>query len=346
MKTALVAGASLMALAVISLSAIRFGVAGIDWRTIGAVVLSETGLHPAADVDVSAVERVIVWHLRLPRLIAGMLVGAYLAVAGALLQGLLRNPLASPDILGVSSGAALGAVTAITLGWGVLSIWSVPLCAFGGALVTVVLIDRLAATTLGASTTVLVLCGVALTSVLGALTSFVLTFGIEQYEIGQQIVFWLMGGLTNRGWEHVLMVVWLVPLCGLAMLAFQRDLNLFAVGEEEATSLGVEVPTVKRAVLVTAAALTGAAVSVAGVIAFIGLVVPHIVRLVVGPDHRVVLPLSALGGALLLVGIDLLSRLIIPQREVHLGILISGLGGPFFLYLVLAQHRKGGAYGA
>lgn len=344
MRASWLAALCLLILLVVSVTSIRLGVAGIGWRKIVAVISSETGVR-GPDPSVTQAEHVIIWHLRLPRLIAGMLVGAYLGVAGTLLQGLFRNPLAGPDVLGVSSGAALGAVIAITLGWGVTSIWSVPLCAFAGALMTVILIDRLAATRIGSSTTVLVLCGVAITSVLGALTSFVLTFGIEQYEIGQQIVFWLMGGLTNRSWEHVFMVAWFVPLCGLAVLLFQRELNLLAVGEEEATSLGVEVGTYKRAILVTSAALTGASVSVAGIIAFVGLLVPHIVRLIVGPDHRVVLPLSALCGALLLVMMDLLSRIILPQREIPLGILISGMGGPFFLYLVLAQHRRGAAYG-
>jgi len=176
-------------------------------------------------------------------------------------------------------------------------------------------------------------------SIAGALTSLVLSFSATEWEIGRQILFWLMGGLANRTWDHVFMVFPFFLVCVVAASLFSRELNLMMTGEEAAMALGVDTVRTKRWILAVAAGVAGAAVSVSGVIGFVGLLVPHMVRLVVGPDHRRLLLSCMLAGAVLVMGMDFLSRLIMGPQEIRLGILTSALGGPFFLYLIV-RHRK------
>ncbi|MGH8593415.1 MAG: FecCD family ABC transporter permease [Gammaproteobacteria bacterium] len=340
MRSRFVLVVCLVLLVATALAGIRYGVADLSYSRILDVVLVETGLRPEDQTALSAQERAIIWHIRLPRVLTGALVGAALALSGALLQGLFRNPMASPGIIGVSTGGALGATSAIALGLSSLSLWAVPLMAFNGALLSGFLVYALATRHGRTPLATLLLCGLAMNSITGALTSLVLSFSVREWEIGRQVLFWLMGDLSNRTWEHVAMIAPFLAVCAAASAFFPRELNLMMTGEESAMSLGVDTVRTKRLLLTVAAAAAGAAVAVAGVIGFVGLLVPHIVRLLLGPDHRQLLPVSLLAGAVFLMGMDVLARILLRSQEIRLGILTSGLGGPFFLYLILRHRRR------
>jgi iron complex transport system permease protein len=269
-------------------------------------------------------------------------VGAALAIAGAQMQGLFQNPMASPDVIATSSGAALGAVLAIALGFAQISLLWLPLWAFAGALISLTIIYSL--TTRGGHTPIamLLLAGVALNALVGAMMSFVITLQGVRFEVAQEILFWVMGGLDSRMWMHVWICAPFIVIGVIVSLLFARELDLFLAGEETAASLGVDVQRMKRIILVTSALLTGAAVAVSGVIGFVGLIVPHVVRLLVGPAHRRVIPASGLIGATFLVLTDLIARTVRPPQEVALGIITAALGAPFFLYLLVKQRREVG----
>ncbi len=281
----------------------------------------------------------ILVFLRLPRVITAVLVGSSLAVCGVVMQGLFRNPMASPDILGVSAGGSLGAVTAITTGIAPLSLYTLPLFTIVGALLSASLVYVLSTTRRTTSLLYIVIAGMAISSFLNGLTSVFLLFS-NQYEISRYI-FWTMGGLDSRTWQHVLTSLpVLVP--GMVVLGFfARELNLFSLGEEGALSLGVRVEWTKRALLGIAAVVTGVTIAVAGPIGFVGLLVPHFFRLIVGADHRVLIPAAALGGALFLVLCDLAGRAIIPPFEIRVGIVTGILGAPYLLSLIVRTQRRG-----
>jgi iron complex transport system permease protein len=286
-----------------------------------------------------------IMNLRLPRVLIAALVGAGLAISGCCLQGLFNNPLASPDILGVSSGAALGAVGAIVLGVehvalvGAVAVNVLPLFAFAGALASSIVVYVVATRHGRTPVASLLLAGIALNAILGAGVSFLLTMHIGDVGAARRIVHWLIGGLEDRLWEHVWMAAPFVILGIGAALFLARDLNCLALGEETAASLGVSVQRLKIEILLIVAVASGACVSVSGVLAFVGLVVPHMIRMLIGPDHRRLLPACVLGGAAFLVLVDLISRIAIRPQEIQIGILTSLVGGPFFLML-LVYHRK------
>lgn len=319
---------------------IAIGSTPISTGTVVRVLASR--LLPFAHIRVEDTDVVLIWIVRVPRVLVAALVGAALAIAGAQMQGLFQNPMASPDIIATSSGAAFGAVLTIAVGLAQISLLWLPFGAFAGALLSLAIVYAL--TTRGGHTpiAILLLAGVALNSLIGAMIAFVLTMNHVRFEIAQEILFWVMGGLDSRMWTHV----WICGPCILAgivvSLMFARDLDLFLAGEETAASLGVDVQRVKRVVLVTAALLTSAAVAVSGIIGFVGLIVPHIVRLLVGPAHRRVIPASGLIGATFLVLTDLIARTARPPEEIALGIITAGLGAPFFLYLLVKQRREVG----
>ena len=282
----------------------------------------------------------IVWLLRMPRTVMAALVGAALGVAGAQMQGLFQNPLASPDIIGVSAGGALGGVIALATGLATRSLFYLPMLSFAGALFALVVVYAIATRRARTATTTLLLGGVALNALIGAITSFLITVTWVRYEVSQQIIFWLMGGLANRTWAHVWMAVPGIGVGLVLAVVFARDLDILAAGEEVASSLGVEVERVKRTLLINAALLTGTAVALSGAIGFVGLVVPHAVRLVLGPAHSRLLPASALTGAAFLVFADLLARTLDRPEEVQVGIITAFFGAPFFLYLLMRRSRE------
>jgi len=282
----------------------------------------------------------IVWLLRMPRAAMAALVGGALGVAGAQMQGLFQNPLASPDIIGVSAGGSLGGVLALATGLATRSMFYLPLFAFSGALLALIVVYAIATRRARTGIATLLLAGVAVNALIGAITSFLITVTWVRYEVAQQIIFWLMGGLANRTWSHVWLGIPGFSIGIVLALAFARDLDILAAGEEVASSLGVEVERAKRVLLINAALLTGAAVALSGAIGFVGLVVPHAVRLAIGPAHRRLLPASALTGAVFLVFADLLARTLDRPEEIQVGIITAFFGAPFFLYLLLRRTRE------
>ncbi|MBA53833.1 MAG: iron ABC transporter permease [Pseudomonadales bacterium] len=287
----------------------------------------------------------VVWQIRMPRVCLAVLVGACLAVSGAMVQGLFRNPLADPSLIGVSGGAAVGAAIAIVLGgtWGWFSpSWNLPLFAFfGGALVTA-LVYRLGVGPLGTSVATMLLAGVAINAMTSACISYLATTA-EDVRL-RNLVYWLMGSFNVASWEKV---SWVAPFALLSLVMIPllwKGLNALLLGESEARHLGIQVERLRLKVIVLAALAVGVSVASVGVIGFVGLVVPHIVRLVLGPDHRWLLPGSALLGAALLSLADLAARLVVEPQELPVGVLTAALGAPFFLFLVV-QRRRGQLYG-
>lgn len=273
----------------------------------------------------------IVWQMRFPRVLVAMLVGAGLSSAGLVMQAYFRNSLASPGLLGVSSGGAAGAVLAIAAGWTVWSLWVLPAAAIVGAIVATGAVLILARN--GASTERLLLGGVALNALLGAVTSYVLSGNMGMYGKNAQILFWLMGGLEDRTWEHVVMASPII-VAAAALWPLGRSMDLLSLGEREAQTLGVDVRILRRRLLALSTVLSAVATAVAGAVGFVGLVVPHVLRLLVGPEHRRLVPLSLVGGAAFVLSCDLITRM---SGGLRLGIVTSLIGGPFFLWLLRRQ---------
>jgi len=277
-------------------------------------------------------QRRIVMEIRFPRVLLGALVGGGLALAGATFQALLRNPLAEPYILGISGGASVGAVLVLSLGVGAAS-WPLPLAAFAGALLAILLVFRVAtASGRGMDVRVLLLAGVVVAAFFTACIAFILS--ISEARTVQSAVHWIMGSLAGASWGSVaLTAAYTLPAATL-LLTLARPLNLMAIGEETAHYLGADVERVKRTALALAALLTAAGVATAGVIGFVGLVVPHAIRLLVGSDHRALLPLSFLGGAAFLVLSDVVAQLVLAPTQVPVGVITAFVGVPMFLFLL------------
>lgn len=284
-------------------------------------------------------DAVVMGAIRLPRMAAAALVGAGLASTGAALQAVFRNPMADPAIIGVSSGGALGAVLVIQLGLAAVSRWWTPVGAFAAGLLVVFVIYRIA--TVGGRTAIysLLLAGVAVSSFCSAMVSLALS--LAQTQRMQEMLFWLMGGLDGITWPSDLMVAVFTAI-GIAVYAsYAGALDILSIGEEQAEGVGVHLQRVKQVMFVTAAFVVGACVSVSGIIAFVGLIVPHLMRIFIGPRHRFLLPASALGGAILVLLSDIVARMILLPAEVNVGIVTASLGAPFFLYLL---RRKDSGY--
>ncbi|MGV8083392.1 MAG: FecCD family ABC transporter permease [Coriobacteriia bacterium] len=281
----------------------------------------------------------LVVQMRLPRVLIAAVVGASLAGAGVVYQALFRNPLADPYILGVSSGAGLGAMVALTVTAGAtaLRFGLVPAGAFLGALLTMLLVVRLALHHGRAEATSLLLAGVAVSYVLAAVTSFIMLRAREEM---MALVYWMMGGLGSSSWEYAAMVAPMFALGALVPLLSTRELNLMLLGDERAGHLGLSVERFKLVMLGSASLMTAAAVAVAGSIGFVGLMTPHIMRYLVGSDHRRLLPASLLGGAIVLVLADLVARVILRPTEIPVGIVTAVLGGPFFVWLLVRGRSR------
>ena len=304
--------------------------AGVRFGSVELTTAEVLAALTRGDVEM---HRDIVLQLRLPRTLLGVLVGGGLALAGATFQALLRNPLAEPYILGISGGASVGAVTVLALGWAGLGSWSLPLAAFAGALLAIVLVFRVAtATGQAMDVRVLLLAGVVVAAFFSACIAFILS--ISSARTVQTAVYWMMGSLANTSWQSVLLAaVYTVP-AAVVLIGLARPLNLMAIGEETANYLGADVEGVKRTALVIAALITAAGVAVAGVIGFVGLVVPHAIRLLIGSDHRALLPLSFLGGAAFLTLADLIARVALDPAEIPIGVITAFVGVPIFLVLL------------
>ncbi|MFC1418314.1 FecCD family ABC transporter permease [Streptacidiphilus cavernicola] len=283
----------------------------------------------------------VLWDVRLPRTVLAALVGASLGCAGALMQGLFGNPLADPGIIGVSSGGAVGAVAVIVLGVHTLGQWTAPAAAFAGGLATVLAVYVLSRSGGRTEVVTLVLTGIAVNALCGALIGLLL-FAADPAAV-DQVTFWQLGSLGSASWGQVLAVL---PFAALGLLVAPRyagRLDLLALGEGPARHLGVDVERLRLVLITVVALLTAAAVAVSGVIGFVGLVVPHLLRMAAGPGHRFLLPGSALGGAVVLVAADLAARTVAAPAELPLGVLTALLGSPFFFWLLRrTRARQGG----
>jgi len=304
---------------------------------MASLALGDSNLKPAEVVHAlfhrgDSLASTIVWDIRLPRTLVGVAVGAGLAASGVVMQAFFRNPLASPGLLGVSSGGALGAVIMLALGLQA-SLWAIPFASILGAFMATGAVMLLARR--GASLEHLLLSGVALNALFGAGTSFLLCLTAGQFHVSGQILFWLMGGLENRTWEHVAMGLPGVLLACLVLLPLGRDLNVLCLGEAGAQSLGVNVSRLRWQLVILSTVLTALATAVGGVVGFVGLVVPHLLRLSFGPDHRRLLPMSMLGGAALVLLCDIPTRYL--SSGMRLGVVTALVGAPFLLWLLRRQ---------
>ena len=330
-------------LASVALLALALVLVGAGSVGVGAVPLAPADVWEAlargGAGGGAATSRAIVWDLRLPRILLAALIGGGLAASGAAFQGLFRNPLADPFIVGASGGAALGATLAIVYGaaWGPLPGGAVPLAAFAGAVLAVALVYGVAE--VGGATPViaLALAGTALSTLFSAVVSLLMMLNDRSL---QETYMWLLGGLSGRSWP-ALRASWMYLLAGSAGLALlARPLDALSLGDETAQSLGLSVGRGRALVVLTATLTTAAAVASAGIIGFVGLIAPHIARLLFGAGHARLIPASALLGALLLIVADDLARTVLAPIELPVGIVTAILGGPFFLYLLKARQRE------
>lgn len=308
-------------------------VIGILLRSVGI----ETGWAPDADVAAG-----VVLGIRLPRIVLGLLVGWALAVAGVMMQAIFGNPLADAAVVGVSSGAALGAATSLTFGLVALGAWTTPAFAFAGGLVAVFSVYLVSRSGGRTEVVTLLLTGIAINAIAGAGLALLTFLGTTSTR--EQIVFWQLGSLNGALWQNIALVAPLVVTGSIVALAVARSLDLFALGERTARHLGVRVEALRVVVIVTVALLVCAAVAFAGIIAFVGLVIPHLLRMAIGPAHLPLMITSALGGALLIELADLVARTAVPLADLPIGMLTSLIGGPFFLWLLLRARRNAGGW--
>lgn len=347
-RLAIVCGVLAIALAGALVFGAATGPTSIPARDVADALLHYAGVDRGVDTA-SATYR-IVTIVRLPGLMVAALVGAALACAGATMQGLFRNPLADPGIIGVSAGASFGVVLAMTqlaaltdlwaFDSGPLAgaLWRVPAAAFAGAMLAALIVYALSLQRGRTNLAALLLTGVALNSVLGAITSLLLLRSADASAV-RSVLSWLVGSLEGRGWDYFHVVKWPILASAGLIVIYSRELNLLALGEEDAQSLGVHVARTRLILLALASLMTAAAVSIAGAIAFVGLIVPHMLRLVIGPDHRILLPASLIGGAAFLVLADGVARTVIAPELLPVGTVTALAGGPFFL-LLLWRHRR------
>lgn len=326
---------------VMTVSATGIGTVHIPSREIVSMLLSHVGLvhfprtWPATD-------EIIILQIRLPRVIAAALVGAALSIAGTIFQGLLRNPMADPYVIGTSGGAALGATLGALLAgrFSLLGFGAVPTLAFLGALATMAVVYRLSKVGGRTPVVTLLLAGFAISVILGYTMSFLLIVN-DRLQLNTRIIYvWLLGGISVTRWSQV-GVIAVIVIAGTALaLTLGRSLNALSLGDETAEYLGIPVERHRAAIIVLGSLLTAAAVSGGGLIGFVGLIVPHFLRLLFGPNHTRLLPLAALGGATFLVTADLLSRIAISPTELPVGILTAFIGGPAFLFLLRRSKRE------
>lgn len=338
-RTFLAAVLLLAGLAVLGLVSLVLGAVPVSLADLQAIIFPPSGL-PTDEAERLTGLGFILLHIRLPRILAAIGAGAALAASGAAMQGLFRNPMAGPDILGVSAGSSLGALLAIATGLAGAFILALPLCALAGALATGFFVFSLSRAGRATSLLRVLLAGLAVSSLVGGIISAILMFSPVQDL--KQFIFWTMGGLDGRTWDHV---AWpalplVLSLAGIFLSA--RRLDILALGEEQAFSAGLDVERFKVRLLLLAALACAMAVVMAGPVAFVGLMVPHMIRIIQGPRHRGLIVLSILAGADFLLAADLLGRCLAPPYEIKAGIITALVGGPYFLWLVWHDQRRKG----
>lgn len=286
------------------------------------------------------IERRVVWQLRFPRVVMALTVGAGLAVSGVAMQGLFRNPMASPFILGLSSGAAFGAALAMVFGIALLPGYlAIPSMAFAFCLLTLLLVYNIAKVGGRVPIETLLLAGIAVGAFFSALVNLMTYLAGDDL---QGIVFWMMGDLTQFGWDNVYVVLPMVIFGASIVMYYSRDLNAMMLGDNHAQNLGIEVGKVRVHLLIACAMATAAAVAFVGIIGFVGLVIPHVMRLIVGPDHRILVPTSILAGGIFLLLADVLARWVLAPQVLPIGIITALIGAPYFVYLLRRRRKEVG----
>lgn len=327
------------ALILLSLLSVGTGAYGIPLGDLLGSIAHRAGL---GGEPLDRIGESVLWDVRLPRVVLGLLVGASLGCGGALMQGVFGNPLAEPGVIGISAGAAAGAVASIAFGLGFLGNWTITACAFVSGLGTVLLVYVLSRSGGRTEVVTLILTGIAVNAFAGALIGLFIFFADNAAV--SQITFWQLGSLSQATWDKVLAVL-PCALTGLILApAYARKLDLLALGERPARHLGVDVERLRMVLILVVALLTAAAVAVAGIISFLGLLIPHLLRMAVGPGHRFLVPGSALGGAVVLVGADLAARTLAQPAELPLGVLTALVGSPFFFFLLRRTRRRQGGW--
>ena len=320
------------------LLATMYGGVNVPMKEAVKVLLS---LLPFVQFDYDPMYETILVQIRFARVVVAGLVGAALAISGVVMQSVFRNPMADPGIIGVSSGGAFGGVVAIYFGLATIHSLFIPLMGFVMALLTLFFVYMISTNHGRTSMLTLLLTGIAVSSFLSACTSLLISF--SNAGVMLQIVQWLMGDLNGRDWGHVqiLLIPVLVSIC--LFLYYANDLDIFLLGEEQAQNMGISVQRTRNILLIVASLVTGISVALTGAIGFVGLIVPHMIRMIIGPTHRYLLLASALGGATFLIVADLISRLVIRPAEIQIGIITAFFGAPFFIYLILKNKKKGDA---
>jgi len=342
-STRLLIGGATAGLCVAAFLSLSIGATGITLASLPRVLTAMLTGRYEADV---AREQLVLIDIRLPRLLLGLFVGAALAVAGAMMQGMFRNPLADPGLVGVSSGAALAAVATIALGNSLAAPWiktfgayALPMAAFVGGVATTMILVGIVSRQGQMAVSTLLLAGVALAALNGALMGLI-AYSSDDREL-RDLTLWMLGSLSGASWPKVLATIPFAVLIALVLPRLIRGLNGLLLGEAEAFHLGIDVERTKRAIVLVTSAAVGAAVAVSGILGFVGIVVPHLVRLLAGPDHRVVLPASALMGATLVLAADILARMLVRPAELPLGVVMAILGAPIFLHMVVKRGMGG-----
>lgn len=354
MKWTLILVAMVLALILVTVAATGLGPAPIGMDKVALIIISDAvSKIPVLSDHVHITktwtdgEQSIILLVRLPRVILGLLVGATLAMAGVAAQAIFKNPMADPYILGVSSGAACGAALTIVVGLGTLSlslgtsalsvsIGAIQFGAFAGGILAAFLVFNIARVGTKVPVETLILSGIAVSAFFSAVTSFLMY--VSGHTLNQ-IVYWIMGALWNSSWNNITMLAPLTLIGGFIIIAYSRDLNVLLLGDEAAAHLGTSVSRLKWGMLAITSIIAAAAVSVSGIIGFVGLIIPHIMRLIVGPDHRILVPSSILMGAMFLTAADTFSRMIIQPTELPVGIITALVGAPFFIYLLMRKKK-------
>ncbi len=331
----------ILILAALTVVASSIGSASISLGDTARIISSYIpGISNFVDTGhISPTEFDIIAKIRLPRIITSILVGIALASSGVIFQGIFRNPMADPYIIGVSAGASFGATIGLlfTTGIRLLNISAVSVFAFAGAIAVTIIVYNISRIRNKVSVLTLLLAGVALSALLSSINSFILIF--QAHDMAK-VIFWLMGGLTASTWQQLTVISPVILiLLGLALF-FMNELNIISLGDDRATQLGVNTEQIKKFLLILASLIAAAAVSVSGLIGFVGLVTPHILRLIVGPDHKVLYPTSAIAGGIVLLASDTIARMVLMPREIPVGIVTSIVGVPFFLYLLIRSKRQ------
>ena len=333
----------LVAFGIVFVLSLNLGYAPIPFRDILIILTKQVPILENL-VDSSGITQtaeVIITQIRLPRVICGALVGAALAAAGVTYQGIFRNPMADPYVIGASTGASVGSALVLVLGVGisVLGVNTLQIFAFVGSLTTVLLVYTISRVGSRVPVTTLLLTGIAISLFQNAIVTYMKTIASDQILHG--LTFWLIGSLApTENWDKAWAILPFILVGTIISYLYSRDLNILALGEDQAQHLGVEIEKVKRILLVSGALMTAAAVSISGLIGFVGLIIPHLTRVLIGPDHRVLLPTSVVVGASFLMICDALSRVIMGSGEAPVGVITALSGAPFFIYL-LRRKRKG-----